>query len=314
MEEFPFKILYIVMEYCGGMTLRDYISQQFHQPSELKIKIIRGMLEGLSYIHSRRIIHRDLKPANIFLIEKSNKVKIGDFGLATVGNIENNPYEAEIIEYSEKTKGVGTTFYRAPEQLRSSHYDEKIDIYSLGIIMLEMFYQFETNMERHETLNEVTRTYRLPKDFNKNEQYIEHAELIESCLSSRSEDRPSVHKLLETFRNKYFTQLVSVIANPKHFQFYQLVNHLFRIKNESSSVMKQSLHKNYLTNEFIRIYQSHRGIMFTPLSLIPAIDYETFNGAKVPVSRKEKYLLLSERGVVLEYPSNTYSTWIRYAK
>ena len=95
-------------------------------------------------------------------------MKIGDFGLATVGNIENNPYEAEIIEYSEQTKGVGTTFYRAPEQLKSSHYDEKIDIYSLGIIMLEMFYQFGTAMERYEVLNEVTKYQRLPKDFFKN--------------------------------------------------------------------------------------------------------------------------------------------------
>ena len=85
------------MEYCGSMTLKDFIDKKFSTANNIKIKLIRGMLEGLSYIHSRRIIHRDLKPANIFLIEDFNKVKIGDFGLATIGNIENNPYEAEII-------------------------------------------------------------------------------------------------------------------------------------------------------------------------------------------------------------------------
>lgn len=79
------------------MTLKDFINKKFSTANNIKIKLIRGMLEGLSYIHSRRIIHRDLKPANIFLIEDLNKVKIGDFGLATIGNIENNPYEAEII-------------------------------------------------------------------------------------------------------------------------------------------------------------------------------------------------------------------------
>lgn len=85
------------MEYCGSMTLKDFINKKFEESNDVKIKLIRGMLEGLSYIHSRRIMHRDLKPANIFLIENMNKVKIGDFGLATIGNIENNPYEAQII-------------------------------------------------------------------------------------------------------------------------------------------------------------------------------------------------------------------------
>jgi hypothetical protein len=60
-------------------------------------------------------------------------------------------------------------------------------------------------------------------------------------------ERPTVQKLLETFRNKYFTQLVSMIANPKHFQFYELINHLFVIRNESTVLMKQNLFKNYVT-------------------------------------------------------------------
>lgn len=79
------------------MTLKDFITKRFNSPNDVKIKIIRGILEGLAYIHSKRIMHRDLKPANIFLIDNTNKVKIGDFGLATIGNIDNNPYEAEII-------------------------------------------------------------------------------------------------------------------------------------------------------------------------------------------------------------------------
>lgn len=69
------------------MTLKDFINQKFNSPIDIKLKLIRGMLEGLSYIHSRRIIHRDLKPPNIFVLENMNKVKIGDFGLATIGNI-----------------------------------------------------------------------------------------------------------------------------------------------------------------------------------------------------------------------------------
>jgi translation initiation factor 2-alpha kinase 4 len=171
-QQFPFKILYIVMEYCGSMTLRDFINKKFSEPNETKIKLIRGILEGLSYIHSKRIIHRDLKPPNIFLIDNSSKVKIGDFGLATMGNIEHNPYETHqvTIEMSEKTQGVGTTYYRAPEQLSSSCYDEKIDIYSLGIIMLEMFYKFDSSMERNVILRHITETHRLHEEFSKDDQ------------------------------------------------------------------------------------------------------------------------------------------------
>lgn len=78
--------------------------------------------------------------------------------------------------------------------------------------------------------------------------------------------------------------------------------------------MKQNLFRNYLTSEFTHIYHIHRGVLFTPISLVPVMDYDTLNGVKVPASRKEKFLLLSERGVVMEYPANTYVSWVRYAK
>lgn len=51
--------------------------------------------------------------------------------------------------------------------MHSTHYDEKIDIYALGIILLELFYSFDTLMERSEVLSQVAKTHSLPKDFNK---------------------------------------------------------------------------------------------------------------------------------------------------
>lgn len=64
------------------------------------------------------------------------------------------------------------------------------------------------------------------------------------------------------------------------------MNHLFGIKNETNGVMKQNLFRNYTTEEFIKIYQIHRGVLFSPLSLIPVVDFLTLNGIPVPVSRK----------------------------
>jgi serine/threonine protein kinase len=100
------------MEFCSGINLREFINNRFNE-EEHKIQIVRGILEGLAYIHSKKIIHRDLKPANIFLTE-NHKVKIGDFGLATSEDKIAAQSETESFDMGEKTKAVGTGFYRAP--------------------------------------------------------------------------------------------------------------------------------------------------------------------------------------------------------
>mmetsp|Transcript_1566 Transcript_1566/g.1376 ORF Transcript_1566/g.1376 Transcript_1566/m.1376 type:complete len:87 (-) Transcript_1566:491-751(-) len=66
---------------------------------------------------------------------------------------------------SSKTIGIGTGHYRSPELRQSGRYDEKTDIYSLGVILLEMCYFFSTGMEREEHLRELYKSGRLPKDF-----------------------------------------------------------------------------------------------------------------------------------------------------
>lgn len=72
------------MEYCDGKSLNN-ILQTPSEPMDPKMVfyIFRQILDGLTYIHSKGIIHRDLKPGNIFINKLD--VKIGDFGLATIG-------------------------------------------------------------------------------------------------------------------------------------------------------------------------------------------------------------------------------------
>ena len=64
-------------------------------------------------------------------------------------------------------------------------------------------------------------------------------------------------------------------------------------------IMRQNLYRNYLTDEIINVYQVHRGVLFTPLSLVPLSSTETLNGINIPTSRKNKFLVLSERGALL---------------
>jgi len=99
-----------------------------------------------------KIIHRDLKPANIF-IDKNNQLKIGDFGLAREYEISKEPQSAGRPAVKRGSNGfpsnllsarVGTPFYLSPEQREEKGYDEKVDIYSLGLILFELCHNFST--------------------------------------------------------------------------------------------------------------------------------------------------------------------------
>tara|TARA_B100000902_G_scaffold381837_1_gene418822 strand:+ start:842 stop:1996 length:1155 start_codon:yes stop_codon:yes gene_type:complete len=170
------KFIFIQMELCK-QNLRDYLLN-YQCSDEIKKNICREIIEGLKYIHDNNIIHRDLKPTNIF-IDFDNKIKIGDFGLAT------NIYD---MHYEE----VGTGGYIAPEILNGEKYNFKADLYSLGVIILEIFGNFKTNMEKLLTLRKI-RDDQNCKYFNNNELN----KIISSLLCKDPNDRSSLENILE---------------------------------------------------------------------------------------------------------------------
>ena len=123
---------YILMEYGGDSNLKKFI-KQFKDKNELIdekiiVNIINQICFGLKEIHEHNIIHRDLKPENIF-INKKNEIKIGDFG------ISRQLYST----MNETTNNIGTINYMAPEIITQEKYDNRVDIYSLGCIIYELF-------------------------------------------------------------------------------------------------------------------------------------------------------------------------------
>ncbi|XP_056286686.1 eukaryotic translation initiation factor 2-alpha kinase 1 isoform X2 [Pseudoliparis swirei] len=162
-------MLYIQMQLCER-SLKDWISERNSKPreeqtprcpyacvdSEHTLNLLRGILEGVDYIHSRGIMHRDLKPRNIFLHGNDCHVRIGDFGLACRDIImDGHKGPTSPSSDSSHTTGVGTFVYAAPEQLKGSHYDSKSDMYSVGVLALELFQPFGTEMERVRTLEDL---------------------------------------------------------------------------------------------------------------------------------------------------------------
>ncbi|KAM9305517.1 eukaryotic translation initiation factor 2-alpha kinase 1 [Gastrophryne carolinensis] len=121
------------------------------------LTIFSQLLEGVQYIHSMGLLHRDLKPRNIFLQGPDLHVRIGDFGLACRDILERSGHwlKKEGANDSSHTTGVGTCLYAAQEQLQGSLYDSKSDMYSVGVILLELFHPFWTEMERNDVLTSL---------------------------------------------------------------------------------------------------------------------------------------------------------------
>ena len=124
---------YFVMEYVEGLDLGT-VSKINNISHTNKLDIIIQLLKALSYAHQNNVIHRDIKPENI-LIDDGGNVKILDFGIAQF-------YEEKHEATNQTTSGtvMGTYNYMSPEQRESSeNVTAKSDLYSVGVLMYEMF-------------------------------------------------------------------------------------------------------------------------------------------------------------------------------
>jgi serine/threonine protein kinase len=117
--------MFIFLELCNNGSLLDLFNskkEKYLTEKEVQCFMIQIII-ALNCIHNKNIIHRDLKLSNIMLGEK-NKIKIGDFGLATILN-----------KNQKLNHSVGTELYKAPELLNNQEYSYEVDIWALGIIM-----------------------------------------------------------------------------------------------------------------------------------------------------------------------------------
>lgn len=120
--------LWITMEYCSGGSV-DSVFKLLKRPlTEPMIALVcREVLLGLSYLHASHKIHRDIKGGNVLLTGKGG-VKLADFGVST-----------ELLHtLSKRNSFIGTLYWMAPEAIQEKEYDERADIWSLGITVIEV--------------------------------------------------------------------------------------------------------------------------------------------------------------------------------
>jgi eukaryotic-like serine/threonine-protein kinase len=119
-------LLYLVMEYVPGQTLRDLMRSRGRLSPHEALDIMSGVLSGLAAAHEAGIVHRDVKPENVLL---GNTVKVADFGLARA---------ASGATYTRTGMIIGTAAYLAPEQVTRSVSDARTDVYAAGVMLYEM--------------------------------------------------------------------------------------------------------------------------------------------------------------------------------
>ncbi|XP_042363997.1 eukaryotic translation initiation factor 2-alpha kinase 1 isoform X2 [Plectropomus leopardus] len=200
-------MLYIQMQLCER-SLKDWISERNATPKHTSTgpygcvdvehtrSLLRKILEGVEYIHSRGVMHRDLKPRNIFLHGHDCHVRIGDFGLACRDLIMDDHKSSNSSSSDcSHTTGVGTFVYAAPEQLKGSQYDSKSDMYSVGVLALELFQPFGTEMERVRTLGDL-REGKIPDLFCQKWPVL--TKYIMKLMSKEPAARPTASQLLQS--------------------------------------------------------------------------------------------------------------------
>ena len=123
-------VYFISMEFVRGYTLSELQQETRQLAPRAALGIARQICRGLQAAHEQGIIHRDIKPQNV-LIDSRGEVKLMDFGIARVVESPEAMTQAGLI--------VGTPHYMSPEQVHGSPLDPRSDVYSMGILMYEMF-------------------------------------------------------------------------------------------------------------------------------------------------------------------------------
>ena len=169
---------YILMEYCDGINLKDFINISINNNELIEENILYNIIKqiciGIKEIHNKNIIHRDIKPENIFINEKM-EIKLGDFAISKYFNPK------------------GSINYKAPEILINKIYNEKSDMYSLGCIIYELF-----NLRKYyddKENNEI-------KAINSKKYNNKWQEIINSLLEKDYNKRMNINQVYDLILNE----------------------------------------------------------------------------------------------------------------
>ncbi|CAO2182912.1 unnamed protein product [Urochloa humidicola] len=228
----------IITEFLSGGSLRAFLHKQDHKslPLDKIISISLDIAHGMAYIHSQGVVHRDVKPDNI-IFDEEFCAKIVDFGIAC---------EEEYCD--PLANDTGTFRWMAPEMMKHKAYGRKVDVYSFGLILWEMF----SGSIPYEELNPFQAAFAV---FDKNVRPAIPAScpapirlLIEQCWASHPEKRPD------------FCQIVQILE-----KFKTVLDRDGTLDNMPSSICQETHdHKNWLAHWVQKLKHSHPDLSGPP--------------------------------------------------
>ncbi|KAI0558127.1 Serine/threonine protein kinase SvkA [Gracilaria domingensis] len=194
--------LWIVMEYMSAGSLKELIDTVGPLPEDAIATVMKALCRGLDYVHKGSKLHRDIKAANI-LLNDNGEVKLADFGVA--GQMTTT--------IRQRNTFVGSPFWMAPEVVQKSLYDEKADIWSIGITGIEL----ANGLPPYATEHPFRALFLIPKNPPPRVEGSHFSDsfkdFISLCLKKNPIERPSAeqlshHSFLRKARTRSIRELI----------------------------------------------------------------------------------------------------------
>ncbi len=204
--------LFIAMEFVDGVTLREKMGTiSLKQAIDMGIQLA----DGLSAAHEKGIVHRDIKPENI-MVRKDGICQIMDFGLAKLRGTQ-----SKISRLTKEGSTIGTAGYMSPEQVQGQDVDHRSDIFSLGVVLYELFTGELPFKGVHETalLYEIVNVDAVPMTAMKPGIDPSLDAIVLECLAKEPAERyqsvAEVAKELRRFKRESTRQRVSRVTTAR---------------------------------------------------------------------------------------------------